>query len=68
MGNRVHKEKSPLGDTIIFMNGVPLYKIWPTGRSMLFEKYGPNTTDVDRDRGHYGGRVDQRKQKDRQHV
>jgi hypothetical protein len=51
----VHKSKSPFGDTIIFMNGIPLYKTWPNGRSMLFEKYGPNTTDTDRDRGHYGG-------------
>lgn len=51
----IHKETSPFGDWIIFMNGVPLYKKWPDGRSMLFEKYGMPTTDVDRDNGRYGG-------------
>ena len=45
----IHKEVSPLGDWIIYMNGVPLYKKWPTGRSVLFDKYGPSISNSDRD-------------------
>jgi hypothetical protein len=51
----IHKSVSPFGDWIIFMDGVPLYKKWPTGRSLVFEKYGLPTSDSDRDNGHYGG-------------
>lgn len=45
----IHKSVSAFGDWIIFMNGRMLYKKWPNGSSMLFEKYGPNTTNADRD-------------------
>lgn len=45
----IHKEVSPLGDWIIYMNGVPLYKKWPTGRSVLFDKFGPPISNTDRD-------------------
>ncbi len=58
----IHKSISPFGDWIIFMNGVPLYKKWPTGRSIVFEKYGINTDNADRDNGHYGGTPRQNKE------
>lgn len=45
----IHKEVSPHGDWIIYMNGVPLYKKWPSGHSVLFDKYGPPITSADRD-------------------
>lgn len=49
----IHKEKR--GDeTYIYMNGSLLYKIWNTVRgrsSILFEKYGLNTRNTDRDGG-----------------
>jgi hypothetical protein len=45
----IHKSVSPFGDWIIFMNGVPLYKKWPNGRSVLFDKYGPPISNTDRD-------------------
>lgn len=47
----IHKETSPHGDWIIFMNGRALYKKWPTGRSVLFEKFGVPTSNHDRDGG-----------------
>lgn len=46
----VHKEKR--GDEIfIYMNGSLLYKIWDRviRSSILFELYGPHTTNKDRD-------------------
>ena len=45
----IHKEVSPHGDWIIYMNGVPLYKKWPSGRSVLFDKYGSPISNSDRD-------------------
>lgn len=45
----IHKEVSPHGDWIIYMNGVPLYKRWPSGRSVLFDKYGSPISNSDRD-------------------
>ncbi len=47
----IHKSISPFGDWIIFMNGKMLYKKWPTGRSLVFEAYGPPTSNHDRDNG-----------------
>lgn len=58
----IHKSISPFGDWIIFMNGVPIYKKWPTGRSLVFEKYGINTDNRDRDNGHYGGTPQRQKE------
>lgn len=45
----IHKEVSPHGDWIIYMNGMPLYKKWPSGHSVLFDKYGPPLSSADRD-------------------
>lgn len=50
----IHKSISPFGDWIIYMNGVPLYKKWPTGRSVLFDKYGPPISNTDRDSMSHG--------------
>ncbi|NTF18128.1 hypothetical protein G6L37_06895 [Agrobacterium rubi] len=51
----IHKEVSPLGDWIVYMNGVALYKKWPTGRSVLFDKFGPPISNKDRDAMPHGG-------------
>jgi hypothetical protein len=45
----IHKSVSPFGDWIIFMNGRMLYKKWPGGRSVIFDKYGPPISNNDRD-------------------
>lgn len=50
-----HKETMPTGEVLIYMNGSLLYKKWPSGASILFEKYGPPTRNTDRDRGSYRG-------------
>jgi hypothetical protein len=47
----IHKSVSPFGDWIIFLNGKMLYKKWPGGRSVVFEAYGPPTSNHDRDNG-----------------
>lgn len=49
----VHKEKSEYGEIFIYMNGKLLYKKWPDGNSILFEKYGMPTSKANRDMGHY---------------
>ena len=49
----IYKRTYSFGDFIVFMNGRALYKRWPDGSSMIFESYGPNTTNRDRDRGRY---------------
>lgn len=49
----IHKEVSSTGEIYIYMSGVLLYKKYPSGESVLFEKYGPPTRNTDRDRGSY---------------
>lgn len=49
----VYKETSATGEVFVYMNGFLLYKRWPTGASILFEKYGVPTRNTDRDRGSY---------------
>lgn len=55
MSAAIHKEVSSTGELYVYMNGTLLYKKWPTGASIVFEKYGIPTSNTDRDRGHYGG-------------
>lgn len=50
----IHKETSSTGETYVYMNGHLLYKKWPDGSSILFEKHGFPTRNHDRDRGNYG--------------
>lgn len=45
----IHKSVSPYGDWIIFMSGHMLYKKWPDGRSLLFDKWGHPISNRDRD-------------------
>lgn len=45
----IYKEISSTGELYVWMNGHLLYKKWPDGSSILFEKYGPPTRNVDRD-------------------
>lgn len=49
----VYKETSNTGETLVYMNGALLYKKWPDGSSILFEKYGIPTRNTDRDSGRY---------------
>lgn len=49
----IHKETTPTGELLVYMNGSLLYKKWPTGGSILFEAYGPPTRKADRDNGRY---------------
>ncbi|WP_353194585.1 hypothetical protein [Pusillimonas noertemannii] len=49
----IYKETTASGETLIYMNGALLYKKYPSGDSVLFEKYGPPTRKADRDAGHY---------------
>lgn len=41
------------GELYVYMNGSLLYKKWPDGSSILFEKYGMPTRSEDRDRDDY---------------
>ena len=52
----IHKETTPFGETLVYMNGYLLYKRWPNGRSLVMEKYSFGTYDTDRDRGRYEDR------------
>jgi hypothetical protein len=45
----IYKEISSTGELYVYMNGSLLYKKWPSGTSVLFEKYGPPTWSSDRD-------------------
>lgn len=49
----IYKETSATGELYVYINGEFVYKRWPNGSSILFEKWGPNTRDSDRDRGSY---------------
>lgn len=44
----IYKEVSSTGELFVWMNGVLLYKKWPSGVSIVFEKYGPTTWSFDR--------------------
>lgn len=43
----IYKKTSSTGELYVYMNGVLLYKRWPTGVSVIFEKYGPNTWNTE---------------------
>lgn len=47
------KHVTESGELYVYMNGSLLYKKWPNGASVLFEKYGPVTYKSDGDRGSY---------------
>lgn len=49
----VYKEITKSGELYVYMNGTLLYKKWPDGSSILFEKYGIPTRNTDRDNGKY---------------
>lgn len=49
----IYKEVTPSGETLVYMNGALLYKKWSAGHSLVFEKYGIQTSNSDRDRGSY---------------
>ena len=49
----VYKETTKTGEVYVYMNGTLLYKKYPNGNSILFEKYGIPTRNTDRDVGHY---------------
>lgn len=49
----VYKIITSTGELYVYMNGALLYKRWVGGRSMLFEVYGPPTSNFDRDEGKY---------------
>jgi hypothetical protein len=51
----IRKQISLTGELYVYMNGELLYKKWKDGNSILFEEYGLNTRNTDRDRSSYGG-------------